>query len=141
MNNKEQVLAAIQNIFSFTLNNFFAHNVVENIKKGLVRDSIDGRYLYVCPMKSMSIVKDINAKPQIFIHESSIIPEAISFWYHGLNCAELINPFDFVVEYENKEYILTAWFQKEDKWFHISGSLIEKLWSEVFADNKEICLL
>lgn len=141
MNNKEQVLAVIQNTFSFTLNNFFSHNVVENIKKGLVRDSIDGRYLYVCPMKSMSLIKDVNAKPQIYIHESTIIPEAIAFWYHGLNCAELINPFDFTVEYNNKDYTLTAWYQKEDKWFHISGNLIEEILTEVLKNDEEICLL
>lgn len=140
MNDKEQVLAALRIIFSFTVGKFFSHNAVENIKKGLVRDDIDGRYLFVCPMKSMSLIKDINKSPVIMIHESSIIPEAISFWYHGLNCAELINPFEFTVQYENKECKMKAWYDKSDNWFHVSGELIEAVWEEVIEDQL-VCLI
>ena len=131
MNDTAQVLSALKIIFSFTVGKFLSHNPIDNIKKGLVRDSYDGRALYVCPMRSMSLIKDIDKDPMLMIHESTIIPEAIAFWYHGLNCAELINPFVFSIEYEGKEYELTAFYDKSDNWYNVSGEILNIIWKKV----------
>lgn len=128
---KKQVSILFENLFSFTLSSFLAQNPVEYIIHNSKYNREDKMTVCTTELKMMSFIKENGKSPTVYIHEQSVIPEAVALWYHGLDCAEALGTFSFEVEYQNKVYVMTATYEKETRWFIITGGVLDVLWHDV----------
>lgn len=128
---KHEIKSIFENVFSFTISAFLSQNPESYIAKNAKYNKSDDMYVCTTDLKLMSLIKEKDASPVIYIHESSVIPEAIALWYHGLDCAELISPFMIIVEYEGITYEMEVSYEKSTKWFMVKGYVLDVLWNNI----------
>ncbi len=128
---KKQVSVLFENLFSFTLSSFLSQNPVDYIVRNGKYNREDKMMVCTTELKMMSIIKENDKSPAVYIHEQSVIPEAVALWYHGLDCAEVLDTFSFEVEYQNRVHVMTATYEKETRWFVITGHVLDVLWHDV----------
>lgn len=126
---KYQIKLIFENLFSFTINAFLSQNPEAYISSNAKYNQSDDMYVCTTELKMMSVIKESNVSPSIYIHESSVIPEAVALWYHGLDCAELITPFKIEVEYNGLTYEMEVSYEKATSWFIIKGDVLDIVWS------------
>lgn len=126
---KHEIKVIFENLFRFTINAFLSQNPEDYISKNAKYNHSDDMYVCTTDLKLMSIIKERHLSPVIYIHESSVIPEAVALWYHGLDCAELITPFTIEVEYNGFTYEMEVSYEKDTKWFMIKGNVLDIVWN------------
>lgn len=127
---KKEISVIFKNIFSFTISAFLSQNPAEYIEKNAKYNKQDKMFVCTTELKMMSIIKENNSSPVLYIHESSVIPEAVSLWYHGLDCAELLTSFNIEVEYNGLTYEMEVSYEKATKWFYVKGDVLDIIWNE-----------
>ena len=127
---KKEISTIFKNIFSFTISAFLSQNPEEYISQNAKYNKQDKMFVCTTELKMMSIIKENNCSPVLYIHESSVIPEAVSLWYHGLDCAELISSFIIEVEYKGLTYEMEVTYEKATKWFYVKGDVLDAVWNE-----------
>ncbi len=128
---KHEIKLIFENLFSFTISAFLSQNPEQYIAENAKYNKSDDMYVCTTDLKLMSFIKESEQSPVIYIHESSVIPEAVALWYHGMDCAELITPFLISVEYNGLTYEMEVSYEKATKWFMIKGHVLDILWNNI----------
>lgn len=128
---KHEIKLIFENLFSFTISAFLSQNPEQYIAENAKYNKSDDMYVCTTDLKLMSFIKESEQSPVIYIHESSVIPEAVALWYHGMDCAELITPFLISVEYNGLTYEMEVLYEKATKWFMIKGHVLDILWNNI----------
>lgn len=127
---KNQIQDIVNHTFTFLLEHYFSNNVVEHINQNVHFNENDRIFYCSAALKSMNIFKKEKSAPILYIHSSSVFSEAVSFWFHGHNCAETLKPFSLTVEFENHDYSVDIVYNKESAWFEVSGEVLDHIWKK-----------
>jgi len=138
---KEQVKNIVSETFKFLIDSYFSNNVVEHINQHVQFNEKDRIFSCSAAVKSMNMFKKEKDSPVLYVHSSSVFSEAVSFWFHGHNCAEILDPISIDVEFDNQEHVVHIVYNKETGWFEISGNVFDIIWKKTkfsFMNDAEV---